>query len=87
MEYFGKLGPMNESVAIQVKLSALDGDTVVDTQQVDVRLERIDCPELTQPFGQRAKEAASDLAFGCVPAVVEVELSGMRPLSLRHVGK
>ncbi|ODU01990.1 MAG: hypothetical protein ABS79_00985 [Planctomycetes bacterium SCN 63-9] len=45
-----------------------DGDTVTvltgAKQQVRVRLWGIDAPESGQDFGQRAKQAASDLAFG-----------------------
>jgi endonuclease YncB( thermonuclease family) len=44
-----------------------DGDTisVLDgTVQVKVRLNGIDCPERSQPFGSRAKQFTSNLAFG-----------------------
>ena len=45
-----------------------DGDTIVvlteDKEQVKIRLEGIDCPESTQDFGNRAKQATSDLCFG-----------------------
>ena len=45
-----------------------DGDTitllVAGNQQVKVRLAGIDAPELAQPYGQKAKQALSDLAFG-----------------------
>jgi micrococcal nuclease len=45
----------------------IDGDTieVLHNQHLEcVRLSGIDCPEKEQDFGQRAKQAASDLAFG-----------------------
>jgi endonuclease YncB( thermonuclease family) len=45
----------------------IDGDTieVLHNQHPErVRLSGIDCPEKGQDFGQRAKQAASDLAFG-----------------------
>ena len=45
-----------------------DGDTLTvltaEKKQVKVRLEGIDAPESGQAFGQRAKQAASELAFG-----------------------
>lgn len=45
-----------------------DGDTftllAAGNQQVKVRLARIDAPESSQPYGQKAKQALSALAFG-----------------------
>lgn len=45
-----------------------DGDTITllteDKEQVKVRLEGIDAPELGQPFGKTSKEALSALVFG-----------------------
>jgi micrococcal nuclease len=44
-----------------------DGDTLVllvDEKQLKIRLSDIDTPERKQPFGTRAKQALSDLAFG-----------------------
>lgn len=44
-----------------------DGDSLtllVGRQQVKVRLAGIDAPELAQPYGQKAKQALSDLAYG-----------------------
>jgi endonuclease YncB( thermonuclease family) len=45
-----------------------DGDTLTilgaDRQQSRVRLAEIDAPEKAQPFGQRSKQALSDLCFG-----------------------
>ena len=48
-------------------VSVLDGDTieVLHNQRPErVRLRGIDCPEKGQGFGSRAKQAASQLAFG-----------------------
>lgn len=45
----------------------LDGDTVEvlnEKTPVRVRLNGIDCPEKTQSYGQKAKQATSDLCFG-----------------------
>lgn len=52
-----------------------DGDTLEimrdKTNAVTVRLSGIDCPERGQAFGQRAKQFASDLAFGKIVMVIE----------------
>ncbi len=48
-------------------ISVLDGDTleVLHNQHPErIRLDSSDCPEKGQAFGQRAKQAASDIAFG-----------------------
>ncbi len=52
-----------------------DGDTLtilVDAQQLNIRLSDIDTPERKQPFGTKAKQALSELAFGKQARVVEV---------------
>ncbi len=52
-----------------------DGDTLtllVDNTQLKIRLSDIDTPERKQPFGTRAKQALSELAFGKQARVVEV---------------
>ena len=45
-----------------------DGDTLtgltVENEQVKIRMDAIDAPELKQPFGQAAKKALSDKVFG-----------------------
>jgi endonuclease YncB( thermonuclease family) len=44
-----------------------DGDTITVLRariQIRVRLHGVDCPESGQPFGSRARQAASELAFG-----------------------
>lgn len=48
-------------------VSVLDGDTIEilhDQHPERIRLSGIDCPEKRQAFGQKAKHATSDLAFG-----------------------
>lgn len=53
-------------------VSIADGNTLTvlrDHAQVRVRLHGIDAPERGQPFGTRAKQFASDLAFGKVVTV------------------
>lgn len=48
-------------------VSVLEGDTleVLHNQRPErIRLNGIDCPEKGQAFGKRAKQAASELAFG-----------------------
>jgi len=51
-----------------------DGDTLTlltpEKRQVKVRLGEIDTPESNQPYGTRAKQALSDLAFGKEARVV-----------------
>ena len=52
-----------------------DGDTLtllVNEKQLKIRLSDIDTPERKQPFGTRAKQALSELAFGKQACVVEV---------------
>lgn len=44
-----------------------DGDTItllIDGKEQTVRLAHIDCPEKKQPFGTKAKQFTSDIAFG-----------------------
>lgn len=49
-------------------VSILDGDTIIlldsNNEQIRVRLEGIDCPEKSQPFGQMAKQATSSFIYG-----------------------
>ena len=55
----------------------IDGDSIViltsQNEKVYVRLEGIDCPERKQDFGDKAKQATSDLCFG---KTVRVEKTG-----------
>jgi endonuclease YncB( thermonuclease family) len=44
----------------------------VDSKQHRIRLSDIDTPERKQPFGTKAKEALSELAFGKQARVVEI---------------
>jgi endonuclease YncB( thermonuclease family) len=54
-----------------------DGDTLTlltpEKRQVKVRLAEIDTPERNQPYGTRARQALSDLAFGREARVVVVD--------------
>ena len=48
-------------------VSVLDGDTIEvlhNQHPTRIRLNGIDCPEKGQAYGQRAKQAASELAYG-----------------------
>lgn len=68
-----------------------DGDTIIvltkDKKQVKIRLEGIDCPEMKQDFGTKAKQATSDLCFG---KQVSIHKSGVdrygRTLAYVYVG-
>jgi endonuclease YncB( thermonuclease family) len=59
----GLRGPFSARV-----VGITDGDSIVvlaaDNARVDIRLDGIDCPELGQDFGRRAKQFTSDLLFG-----------------------
>jgi micrococcal nuclease len=52
-----------------------DGDTITvltpEKKQVKIRLNGIDAPETGQPFGTRAKQLASELAFGKTVTIKE----------------
>ena len=53
----------------------VDGDSLtllVNSQQYSIRLSDIDTPERKQPFGTRAKQALSELAFGKQAQVAQV---------------
>ena len=54
-----------------------DGDTLTlltpENRQIKVRLAEIDTPERGQPWGTRAKQALSDLAFGKQARIVYVD--------------
>jgi micrococcal nuclease len=54
-----------------------DGDTVSvlrsDRERLRIRLQGIDCPELHQAYGRRAKRLTSDLVFGRRVTVVPLE--------------
>jgi endonuclease YncB( thermonuclease family) len=58
-----------EHVAIHGRITGIvDGDTInvliFGKQQIRVRLAFVDAPEKGQAFGQRAKQAMSELVFG-----------------------
>jgi len=56
-------------------VSVHDGDTITgltdSNQQIKVRLDAIDAPELGQPFGQASKKALSEMVFGKTVTVIE----------------
>ncbi len=64
-----------DTIHVGKVIKIADGDTLtilVDSQQRKIRLSDIDTPERKQPFGTRAKQALSELAFGKQARVVEV---------------
>jgi endonuclease YncB( thermonuclease family) len=72
-------GPLTAAELSGKVVGVHDGDTLTllvpdgsSFKQVKVRLGEIDTPESKQPYGERAKQALSDLAFG-KPARVVVE--------------
>ncbi|MEO2014839.1 MAG: thermonuclease family protein [Fuerstiella sp.] len=58
----------NDAETFSGKVIAVkDGDSIVvlqDKEQITIRLQDIDCPELAQAFGRQAKKQTSDLCFG-----------------------
>ena len=56
-------------------ISISDGDTLTclneNRQQVKVRLNQIDAPEKSQPFGQKAKQTLSSMIWGKQIVVIE----------------
>lgn len=80
-----------EEILIGRVIGVHDGDTLtllVDGRRpVKVRLAGIDAPELTQPYGQQARQDLSVLVFG---QEVEVESAGLdrygRALGVVHAG-
>lgn len=61
--------PANATEIYQAKvIGVTDGDTIkvlrTGNKQVKIRLAGIDCPERKQPWGTKAKQAASDLVAG-----------------------
>lgn len=69
-----------------------DGDTLTildgSKQQIKIRMAGIDTPESKQPYGTKAKQELSDLAFGKT-ATVEVEATDRykRKVGRLYVGK
>lgn len=82
MEFLGRVlwlflilvGPLAAAEYSGKVVGVSDGDTLTiltaEKQQVKVRLGEIDTPESGQPYGERAKQALSALAFGKAARVV-----------------
>jgi micrococcal nuclease len=64
-----------------------DGDSITvlasGNEQLKVRLDGIDAPELRQPFGQKSKQALSDLVFN---NSVALQVTGKRSLQ-ENIGR
>lgn len=58
-------------------IKVADGDTITilteDFSQIKVRLHGIDCPERKQDFGNKAKLFTSELAFGKVVTITDLD--------------
>jgi endonuclease YncB( thermonuclease family) len=77
-------GPLLAAELTGKVVGVADGDTLTllvpdgaSFKQVRIRLAEIDTPESRQPYGQRAKQALSDLAFN---QQARVRGAGYRPL-------
>jgi micrococcal nuclease len=60
-------------------VTVLDGNTnevLHNTRPKRIRLSGIDCPENGQAYGQRAKQAASELAYGTEVTLQRLALTG-----------
>ena len=71
-------GPLSAAEYAGRVVGVSDGDTMTllvpdgsSFKQVKIRLGEIDTPESAQPYGTRAKQALSDLAFGKQARVIE----------------
>jgi micrococcal nuclease len=82
---------LSTSIFIAKVIRISDGDTIVvltdEKEQIKIRLEGIDCPELYQDFGQRARQTTAQLCFN---KTVRIEKSGIdqygRTLAFIYVG-
>ena len=68
--------PLATETRLTLKVvSVHDGDSITclteNNQQIKIRLDAIDAPELGQPFGQVSKKALSDMVFGKTVTVIE----------------
>ncbi|MDU1892742.1 MAG: thermonuclease family protein [Dysgonomonas sp.] len=67
----------SDTVLTGLLVRITDGDSVVllteDKQQIKVRLDGIDCPELGQPFSQKAKQFVGDI---CKDKEIKVHVTG-----------
>jgi endonuclease YncB( thermonuclease family) len=66
--------PATETTLVLKVVSVHDGDTFTgvneSNQQVKVRLDAVDAPELSQPYGQASRKALGDKIFGKVVTVI-----------------
>ena len=63
----GSAGASHEDYWVGRCVGVSDGDTISvmhDGKSVKIRLNGVDCPELHQAYGTKAKKATSDLVFG-----------------------
>jgi micrococcal nuclease len=90
LTFLSAISPFGSFNALVIGIS--DGDTITvlteENQRIKIRLSGIDCPELQQDFGQRAKQYTSSHCFG---KNVKIEKQGTdrfkRILANVYVGK
>lgn len=79
---------MDFPLAFEGKVTGIkDGDTykvLYNGKEETIRLAHIDCPEKKQPFGNKAKQFASDICFG---KIVTVKTEGKADRNKRIIGE
>src|SRR5262249_46923374 len=67
LSILGVTSPTRAADSLPKVIGVVDGDTIEvlhNNRAERIRLNGIDCPEKGQPYGKKAKQAASELVFG-----------------------